>query len=474
MAEPVGTHRPQSTDWPLLCTVSLGSALSAMTASVINVALPDIARDFGIGPARAAWVVLAFLLTVTALLLLAGRLGDVVGAGRVYLTGFGVFGFASLGAALAPSLEWLVAARVAQGIGASMAMASAPALVMHAVSPHRRGLALGLMSSAVYIGLMMGPPLGGELVRWLGWRSVFGAMVLVATITSLVAARTVPLGRAQRRAQRFDPVGSLLIAGGTLSFLLVSTRGPAWGWSHPATLALLAVTIMALPGFVVHELRHPSPTLDPRLFRSLAFSAAVLATILSCVAVAVAIYLLPFALRDGQGMEASIVGRVLAGQAAGMALPALGSGWLSDRLGARGLATAGMLITTAGMLGFSLSWPSSGMLAPMGWLFVCGTGIGVFVAPNASALMGAAPADKQGCAGGVLALARVLGMALGVGLASGLFATVFPHGRVEGRWSAAADDIVKLGLGLGFASALGAALVSFVGHAKRVRLSEQG
>ena len=452
--------------WALLCTVSLGSMLSAMTASVINVALPDIARDFHVDPSRAAWVILAFLLTVTVLLLVAGRLGDLFGQGRMYLFGFGTFGVAALGSALAPTEAVLIASRAGQAVGAAMVMATAPALLVQSVPPSRRGFALGFMSTGVYLGLTIGPPVGGELVHWLGWRSVFYAMVIVSTLIVLAAVRTLPLKRPEAETRKFDPVGAVLIGAGTLSFLLACTRGPAWGWTHPATLGLAGASVVLLPVFVAFELRHSAPTLDPRLFRSAVFSSAVVAAILNYVTLFLAIYLLPFALRDGQQMEASMVGRVLAGQAAGMALLALGSGWLSDRLGSRGLATAGMLVTAGGMFGLSMSWPTSGVLAPMAWLFVCGAGTGVFISPNSSALMGAAPRTHQGSAGGVMGLARTLGMALGVALASGLFATVFPNGRVEGNWPVAADGVVRLGLRLGAAAAVLAAIVSWFGHAK--------
>lgn len=452
--------------WALLGTVSLGSMLSSMTASVINVALPDIARDFHLDPSRAAWVILAFLLTVTVFLLVAGRVGDMFGQGRVYALGFVVFGGASLGCALAPNEAVLISARAGQALGAAMVMATAPALLTLSVAPRRRGFALGFMSTAVYVGLTIGPPVGGELVGRLGWRSVFYAMLAVAACIVVAAARALPLARPEGKLKKFDPIGATLIALCTLSFLLACTRGPAWGWRHPATLALGVVPVALLPVFVAYELRHSAPTLDPRLFRSTVFSSAVLAALLNYVTLFLAIYLLPFALRDGQHIDASHVGRVLAGQAGGMALLALASGWLSDKLGSRGLATAGMVVLAGGMLGLSKSWPTSGVWEPMGWLFVCGAGTGVFISPNSNALMGAAPRSHQGSAGGVMGLARTLGMALGVAIASGMFATVFPSGRVEGGWPQGADDVVRLGLQAGAGVSFLAALVSWFGHAK--------
>jgi MFS family permease len=290
-------------------------------------------------------------------------------------------------------------------------------------------------------------------------------MVVVSVLVMAAALRAIPLRRPEAKARAFDPVGATIIAAGTLTFLMACTRGPAWGWTHPATIGLAVASVLLLPVFVVFQLRHRAPTLDPRLFGSVVFSSAAVSAILNYVTLFLAIYLLPFALRDGQQMQASTVGRVLAAQAAGMALFAFGSGWLSDRVGSRGLAAGGMLVTALGMLGLSLSWPTSGVVVPMAWLFVCGAGTGVFISPNSSALMGAAPKTQQGSAGGVMGLSRTLGMTLGVALASGLFATVFPQGRVLG-WPVAADGVVRLGLQLGAGCALLAAVVSWLGHAK--------
>ncbi|MCL2824958.1 MAG: MFS transporter [Polyangiaceae bacterium] len=387
--------------WAILGSVSFGALLNSMMGSVINVAMPDIAREYSVDPSRAAWVVLGFLLAVTVLLLFAGRLGDLLGQGRVYLVGFAVFGAASLGCALAPTLSVLIATRVAQGVGASLVMSTAPALLIQSAPPNRRGFALGIMSTAVYVGLAIGPPVGGELVGWLGWRSIFFAMVAVSVIVFSIAVRVVPTRKPPRQPHALDPMGAVLVGGGILALLLACARAPVWGWTHSGTIALTAVGVVLLPAAIMFELKHPTPTLDPRVFRSSVFSSAAAAAVLNYVTLFLATYLLPFALRDGQHMEPSMVGRVIASQAAGMALFAFASGWLSDKLGPRGLAAGGMLVTGTGLFGLSMSWPTAGMMIPMLWLFVCGAGVGLFISPNSSALMGAAPRAQQGSAGGL-------------------------------------------------------------------------
>ena len=451
---------PRADATTLLAVVALGSFLTSMASSVLNVALPDMARSLEVGPAAAGWFMLSFLLTVTALLLTAGRLGDLLGHGRTYLAGFVFFGFGAIACAAAPTALVLDIARVAQGVGSALVLAASPALITMSVPPSKRGSALGFMSTAVYLGLALGPPVGGILVAHAGWRVIFIAAAVAAAIVLAVGARTLPLARPIGKAVGFDLGGSALIAAGLLALLLLCTRGPEWGVTHPATLGTGLAALLILPGFIWLEGRHPSPTLDLKLFDSVVFSGAAVAAMLNYISMFILLFSLPFALRDGQNMPPEIVGRVLAAQAAGMALFAWGAGALADRIGSRGLAAVGMGIFGVGGLGLLLAWPTANPWAPALWMFVCGAGTGIFISPNSSALMGAAPKERLGTAGGVMALARNLGMALGVALGSGLFASVLREHTGPVEWSAAADGAVRIGFGISAGLAFLAGLVA--------------
>jgi len=464
-----------TTAWPLLLLVSVGALLSAMTSSVINVALPDIAREFAVDPSSASWFVLSFLLAVTVLLLPAGRLGDIAGHGRMYLWGSVVFGLGGLACGFAPSASALIVARVAQGLGSAMVMSTSPALLTQSVPPGRRGFALGFMSTALYVGLTIGPPVGGMMVRQLGWRSIFHLMFAGALVVVVACLFLIPKRPASSMRPRFDYLGALLIAAGTLSFLLVCTKGPAWGIRHPATIGLAALSVVLLPVFVRTQLAMREPTVDLRLFRSMVFSSAAVGAMLNYASLFIVTYMLPFALRDGQGMAPHVLGRVLSAQAAGMALLAWASGWISDRIGGRWLGVLGMVVTALGMAGLAASWPTSGPTEPSVWMLLLGAGTGLFISPNSSALMGAAPRHRQGIAGGVMALARNLGMSLGVAIASALFATVFEHGKAVTAWSSRADAVVRIGLAVAASASLTVAGVSFVGQSPRfARRAEPG
>lgn len=448
----------------LLALVTFGAFLSVAAGSILNVALPDIGREFGLPAADTVWFVLAFLVTVTVLLLLAGRLADVHGAGRAYVAGFFVFAAGSAGCALAGSAGALIGGRIAQGVGSAFTMATAPALLSLAMPAGKRGLALGLMSTATYVGLTVGPLAGGYLVEYLGWRSIFwlsGAVGLVVAAAGIFALRGRRLPTS--KAASFDLAGAALIAVGTLSFLALVTEGPRRGLGHPVMLATAALWALSLPAFVLVERRHAAPVLDLELFRSRVFSTASVAAMLNYAALFVALFMLPFALRDGQKADPSTVGRVQAAQALAMALVAGVSGALSDRIGSRLLATAGMLALGAGMAGLAWMWPADAWTTAL-WLAVVGVGTGVFISPNSNAIMGSAPRNRQGIAGGVMGLSRNLGMTLGTAMASGLFASVGVGAKAAGSWSPAADAAVRTGLLVAAGVSVLAALIVWFGR----------
>jgi EmrB/QacA subfamily drug resistance transporter len=451
----------------LLGVIVFGAFVTALTGSVVGLALPDIARELRLEATEAAWVQLAFLLAVTVLLLPAGRLGDVVGHGRVYSAGMLAFGVASLVCSVAADAPVLLMARAGQGIAASLVMATSPALVASAMGSSRRGFALGLMSTGTYVGLALGPPLGGALVGAWGWRAVFWATTAAAVASFGLGLGAMPGSRRAPKSVRFDPLGALLLALTTLLFLLAATRGTAWGWSSAYTWLTLAAALGSLLWVVRVESRHPAPTLDFSLFRSAVFSSATAAALLNYVSLFIVLFMLPFAFRDGQHLAPAQVGLVLGAQAASMALLSGASGVLSDRIGSRGLAVGGMLVLGVSLGCLAWAWPTQGMFVPALWLFACGAGTGVFITPNSSALMGSAPRHQQGIAGGVMGLARNFGMSLGVAIGSALLGSALDH-STTGGWPARADRALATGLAISAGLALLAAWVVAAGSPRQL------
>jgi EmrB/QacA subfamily drug resistance transporter len=425
--------RPARASWVLL-VVGGGTLLTAASSSTVNLALPELSHELHVPLELTSWVVTSFLLTTTVLLLVAGRLGDVLGHARVYLAGFALFGLASLGCGLAPGIGGLIAGRIAQGVGSAMVAATGPALLTTTFPGAQRGRALGLLSTATYTGLTVGPPIGGWVVGILSWRWVFLVNLPVAALVIALGIAVLPSSRG-RSEKAFDWPGMLSSILGLPLLLFALTQGRRLGWSSPLVLGAGACGLGLLAAFVWIERRQPHPLLDLRLFRSRIFSGATLSAFGNYVALFVPTILLPFYVVEALGIEPARAGIVLSAQPLVMAIVASPAGRLSDRWGSRGLATVGMLVLALGLGGLSFVGPGASVGQVMAWCAVIGLGTGVFISPNSSALMGAAPRSQQGVAGGVMAVARSLGMMTGVAAASAIF--VAAGGRTGHAWQAA-------------------------------------
>jgi EmrB/QacA subfamily drug resistance transporter len=420
----------------VLLVVGVGTLVNTLAGSSVNLALPVIGEELGVTVEHSRWVVLGFMLIVTVLLLVAGRVSDLLGHRAVYQMGFALFGLASLVAGASRGFAMLVAGRVLQGAGAAMIMATGPALLTTSFPGAQRGRALGMLATATYIGLTIGPPVGGALIAGLSWRWIFYLNVPVAAGMVVLGQVYLPSARGRGRAARtFDAPGAAAIFIGAPLTLLAVTQGQSWGWGSPWTLACAGTGLAALVLFVRIEARRAEPLLDLSLFSSRVFTGAVLSALANYIGLFVPIILMPFYLLEGIQLGPSSAGLLLSVQPLVMAVVASPSGWLSDRIGTRGLAVSGMAALACGLGGLATVGPntSTGLVAL--WLGVMGLGTGVFISPNSSALMGAAPRHQQGIAGGILAEARTVGMLIGVTMGTAVFAGM--GGQTGRAWGAA-------------------------------------
>jgi EmrB/QacA subfamily drug resistance transporter len=419
---------PSGRKWWILAAVGVGTFMSALDASVVNTMLPIISRAMGSSVATIEWVVTAYLLVVSALLLGVGRLGDVRGHKGVYLAGFGVFVAGSALCGAAPSAATLIAYRGIQGVGAAMLFANSPAILTRNFPSSERGRALGLQAMMTYLGLTTGPSLGGWLTGVFGWRAIFYINVPIGALAIALSMRFIPRDApAGAPHERVDVAGGVLFALGHTALLLALNQGHVWGWSSALVVGLLAIALLLLALFVRRESRVPSPMLDLRLFRSRLFSASTTSAVLNYICVYSVVFVLPFYLIRGRGFGPAQAGLVMTAEPIVMVVAAPISGALSDRIGSRLLSTAGMAILGAGLLLLARLDAHSGLGAVVIALAVVGLGTGIFGSPNNSALMGAAPRERQGIAAAILATARNVGMVLGVGLAGAVLTSVLAH-----------------------------------------------
>ena len=448
---------PKPKPYLVLTVVGVGTLLSAMAGSMVNLALPDLGRDLGISIEDSRWVVQSFLLAVGALLLPAGRLGDLLGHRRVYLIGYTFFGVASLLCGLAQGFASLVFFRVLQGLGSAMVLAASPALLTLSFPGEQRGRALGMQATATYVGLTVGPVLGGLIVSALGWRWTFYVYVPVTLIILVMGLLFLPHGQKQTRP-KYDLAGALALMLGLPSFLLLLSEFQKWGTGFFLTWLSAGLGVLGLSVFIIIQRRSESPLLDLNLFRSRMFTGASISAVANYIALFSVIILMPFYLEEGRGKSPAMTGMFLSVQPLLMALTTSPSGWLSDRIGSRGLATVGMLIMAAGLFFLSGLGPDSSEIRVILCLATIGLGTGIFISPNSSALMGSAPRKQQGAAGAVMAESRVLGMFIGVAMATAIYHAA--GGRTGTHWHAEDFDAMHLAMLAGSAAALLGALAA--------------
>jgi len=451
--------------WRVFPPVALGVIMATLDASVVNIALPTLQRVWQAGLSEVEWVALAYSLTLTGLLLAAGRLADARGRRTVYGAGLLLFTLASVLCGLAPALESLIALRVFQGVGAALLSANGSALLVQAFPPEERGRALGAFGAMVGVGLALGPPLGGLLVAHASWRWIFlvnlplGLLAFVMLrrrvprdVVRTAAAPTLRVGDpapgepAAARPPREEGLPPLLWATALAALLLALTLGPERGWSSVPVIALAAAGVVLLASFVVSQARSSNPLLPLGLVGG-PLGAAVTLTFLGQVLSVSVGFAMPMVLEALARLSAAQSGSWLAVLPVAALLGAPVAGRLADRLGTRPLTVIGMLLTGAGLLvlatlGFRGGPPGAADASPLAWmplaagLALVGVGQGLFAVPNASALLSLVPAERLGLAAGLQGTARNLGIAAGVAATGSMLA---------GRYQAYAGAPLSLG-----------------------------
>jgi EmrB/QacA subfamily drug resistance transporter len=418
--------------WWVLFAIGIGTFMAALDGSVVNTVLPVISSFFETDIAHIQWVVIVYMLVLSGLLLSFGRLGDMRGHKRVYVLGFGVFVAASALCGLAPNATALIGFRGLQALGAAMLSANSPAILTKTFPAEQRGQALGLLATMTYLGLTVGPSLGGWLAFSFSWRWIFYINVPVGVVAILLSLRYIPNDKGSNSRERFDIAGSSVFIIGLVALLLGLNQGYLWGWFSTPILALLGGAAAFLGFFIYLQRTVPHPMLDLSLFRVRLFSVSVFSAVINYICIFSVIFLLPFYLIQGRGFSTAEAGLLLTAQPIIMALVAPVSGSLSDKIGAHLLTILGMLILGTGLVFMSFLGPDSShqqIITGLAWV---GLGTGIFISPNNSALMGSAPRARQGIAAGILATARNAGMALGVGISGAIFTTMLARGEAAG------------------------------------------
>jgi len=403
-----------------LIVATLTSFIGPFMISSVNVALPAIQADLGMDAVQLGWIATAYLLAMAVVLVPAGKFADIHGRKKVFATGLAVYTFGAVAAAFVDSAALLIFTRVVQGIGAAMFVTTGMAILTSIYPPSRRGRVLGIYVAAVYVGLSVGPFVGGMLTQYLGWRSIFLIMLplgLFSLALTLFFLKGEWLGEP---GQKLDLGGCLLYAVAILALVYGASRLPS---IIGIALALSGLALLVI--FVRHQMAARFPVFDMQLFagnRTFAFSS--LAALLNYSTTFAVTFLLSLYLQYIKGMPPQTAGTVLMAQPIMMALLSPVAGRLSDRIEPRLLATAGMVTTVIGVALLTTLDGERSVALIVANLILLGIGFALFSSPNMSAIMGAVEKRHYGLAAGAVATMRLLGQMFSMAVATVVLALI--------------------------------------------------
>ncbi|MDD3815591.1 MAG: MFS transporter [Desulfocapsaceae bacterium] len=403
-----------------LFVTTLTSFMVPFMISSVNIALPAIQREFSVDAVTLGWIPTSYLLAMAILLVPAGRFGDIYGRKKIFLAGVVLYTVASTLAAFVPNVGWLLTLRAVQGMGAAMFVTTAIAILTSVVAPQRRGRALGILVSAVYVGLATGPFVGGFMTHYLGWRFLFGSMFLLGTGVLYIALRHLEGDWAEARGERFDLVGTLFYCTSVFCLVYGAIR-------MPTVLAslLLVIGIILMVSFFFHQSRVAFPVFDVRIFRkNRTFLFSSMAALINYAATFAVTFQVSLYLQYVKGMAPHVAGAVLMAQPVIMALFSPWAGKLSDSKEPRILASAGMAITAVGLSVLATLSRATPLWLIVVVLLVLGFGFALFSSPNMSAIMGSVERKYLGLASGTVAVMRLLGQMISMSVAT-IFLVIF-------------------------------------------------
>ena len=406
---------PYKRKWIILLAVGMGAFLATIDGGIVNIGLNTLVREFGRPLVVIEWVVLAYMLTVSSLMLSIGRLGDILGKKKLYLAGIIIFTVGSVLCGLSPTIYWLITFRVLQAVGSSILMALGTAMVTEAFPNNERGKALGIFGTLVSIGIIAGPTIGGMLLESLSWHWLFFVNLPVGLLGVFLVARFIPASRPGNR-QHFDFPGALTLFLSLCSLLFALSLIQSSGFSKPLTFILLAAFAVTLVVFIRLETRAKEPMIDLSIFRNRLFSVNLITGFFTFIVTAGTMIILPLYLQNVLGFGPRQSGLMLAVTPVMVAITAPIAGTLSDRFGSRIITSVGLAVLLFGQVMVSTLGTDTTVIGYLVRFIPVGIGIGLFQAPNNSAVMGSAPRERSGVASSLLSLTRTIGQTTGIAL----------------------------------------------------------
>jgi EmrB/QacA subfamily drug resistance transporter len=425
--------------WITFALVAVGTFMTMLDGSIVNISLPSIAKTFHTPFGSAIeWVIIAYLVTIAATLLTFGRLSDMIGRKPVWMAGIALFTIGSGICGAANSLPLLILARAFQGLGGALLFSTSLAIITDSFAVENRGLAMGCNVVVIGLGSSVGPIVGGMITEHWSWRWIFYVNIPVGII-GFVGAQKVLRDTFGTIRQQFDLPGAVLFAAVFAPLTLALSFASEWGWNSRRSLLCFGVSLAALLALPTVERRAADPIIQVRLLRNRVFASSLITMTLGMLALFAVGFILPFYFEELRGFSSAKSGLLLTAMPLSLAVMAPLSGSLADRFGSRWLASGGLAVACLGLCAMA-RLDAHSMVRGIIWpLLLTGAGQGLFMTPNARALMNSAPASEQGESSGLLGTGRVLGQSMSVALAGAIFTGL--GGAAAGRTLLAANAV---------------------------------
>jgi EmrB/QacA subfamily drug resistance transporter len=402
--------------WWTLGALSFALFMIMLDNTIVNVALPAIKSDLGIGTSELEWVVTAYALTFAVLLLTGGKLGDLYGRRLIFTIGLVIFTASSLACGLSSSASELIGARAVQGVGSALMMPATLSIITATFAARERGMAIGIWAGVSAMALAIGPLLGGVITENISWNWIFFVNVPIGILGVIAAIVVVPESKDTSHEQRLDPLGLVTSGIGLLALVYALIEGHNFGWTSARIVGLFLVAALGLAAFVFVESRQRLPLLDLTLFRNGTFTGANIVAILVTLAMFGIFVFFPIYMQTFRGWSPIQSGAALLPWTILIVIFAPIAGKLSDRVGSRWLISGGMMTVALCCLELSTVTVSSSFWHMLPGFVLGGLGMSFVMTPMSAAVMGAAPVDKAGVASGVLNTFRQVGVALGIAI----------------------------------------------------------
>lgn len=451
-----------------LVIATLGAFLTPFMGSAINIALPSIQKEFQMNAVLLSWIATAYLMAAAVSLVPFGRLADIHGRKKIFSAGVILFTVSSFLASVSSSAHMLIACRVLQGVGGGMVFSNGLAILTSVFGPSERGKAIGINSASVYVGLSIGPFLGGFLADRISWRSIFALGVPLGLIILCVLLWKLKGEWAGAKEEKFDSVGSFIYALAIVGIMYGLSLLPT-----PASLWIILVGVASVLAFIRWETRVKSPVFQLKLFKAnRVFAFSNLAALLNYCSTYAVIFLMSLYLQYIKGFGPEMAGVILASQFVVQAGFSPLAGRLSDKIEPRIVATAGMSLTAAGLLVLV----SIGSDTPVGFivasLILIGLGFALFASPNTNAIMSSVEKRFYGVASGSVGTMRLLGQMTGMGIITLVFNVYIGRGEITPLLYPAFLKAFKIAFGIFFVLTVGGIFASMVRGTLRPAVSE--